>query len=99
MASNADAVLAAGWCAMASRNTGTARKDGAWCLVVVGVVDWFYLIVINADVKPSQSAGTGDWARGAPRAVAGVVRDGIAQYWTARMDGELGVVRDGIAQY
>ena len=40
-------------------------------MVVVGVVDWFYWIVINADVKPSQSAGTGDRARGAPRAVAG----------------------------
>ena len=74
---------------------GTARMDGAWHLVVVGVVDWFYLMVVNAGVKPSQSAGTGDWAR----AVAGVVRDGIAQYWTARMDGALGVVRDGIAQY
>ena len=47
MASNAGAVLAAGWCAMASRNTGTAQMDGAWYLVVVGVVDWFYLKVID----------------------------------------------------
>ena len=77
MASNADAVLAAGWCAMASRNTGTARTDWAWHL---GVVDWFYLMFINADVKPSQSAGTGDWA-GCAACSGGVVRDGIAQYW------------------
>ncbi len=46
MAINAGAVLAAGWCAMASRNTGTALMEGAWCSVVVGVVDWFYLMVI-----------------------------------------------------
>ena len=58
---------------MASRNTGTARTDGAWHLVVVGVVDWFYLMVINADVKPSQSAGTGDWAQGTGRGVLRVV--------------------------
>ena len=34
MASNANAVLAAGGCAMASRNTGTARTDE----VMLGVV-------------------------------------------------------------
>ena len=58
---------------------GTARMDGAWHLVVVGVVDWFYLMVVNAGVKPSQSAGTGDWAR----AVAG----GGARWHRAILDG------------
>ena len=58
---------------MASRNTWTTRTDGGWHLVVVGVVDWFYWIVINADVKPSQSAGTGDRARGTGRGVLGAV--------------------------
>ena len=51
----------------------TARTDGTWCLVVVAVVDWFYLIVINVDVKPSQSAGTGDRARGTGHGVLRVV--------------------------
>ncbi len=40
-------------------------------------------MVINAGVRPSQSAGTGDWARGAPRAVAG----GGARWHRAILDG------------
>ena len=81
MASNANAVLAAGvrdgiaqygdstdgWGMLGVVRDGiaqywTVRMDGAWHLVVVAVVDWFYLIVIDDDVKPSQSAGTGDRA-------------------------------------
>ena len=72
--------------------------DGAWCLVVVGVVDWFYLMVINAGVKPSQSAGMGDWARGTGR-VQWLGRDGIAQYGTALMDGAWCLVVVGVVDW
>ena len=95
MASNAGAVLAAGWCAMASRNTGTTLMDGAWHLVVVGVVDWFYLMVINADVKPSQSAGTGDWA-GCAACSGGWCAMALRNTGTARMDGAWCLVVVGV---